>query len=100
MPKILFSLLPTEGALLRTLGLVDRSGHEIVAMHAARVAAQVDVRLDLVDSVREPEALVHALYRLPEVMDVRWHRESSSPAADGWSAAGDEPPPPVTYGAV
>ncbi len=86
MSELTLDLLAVEGALLRTLGLVERRGFPVQAVHAVRRDTRVEVRLTLLDTVRAPEVLVRQLHRLSEVLDVRLHTTSlSSPAADGYS---------------
>ncbi|GJM11481.1 MAG: hypothetical protein DHS20C11_37570 [Lysobacteraceae bacterium] len=62
----------THGALLRALGLIERRGHQIMAVHALGVNASQQHYLIAVDSDgRDPEVLVRQLSRNVDLQTAR-----------------------------
>lgn len=64
-------LSPNEGALIRTLGLIQRRGFSVESMDLRAAGSGQRLRLKLADSPRCPGVLARQLERLHDVEHVR-----------------------------
>ncbi|HET6345634.1 MAG TPA: ACT domain-containing protein [Myxococcota bacterium] len=77
------TLRQCEGALVRTLGTVERRGFSIVSLEVTRTASHYALALR-VSGPRDPAILVRQLARLVDVESV----SPRQPGADGTAALG------------
>lgn len=64
------TLSPAEGALIRTLGLIQRRGFTVTRMDMNSSEQEVRVKLELAESNRCPQVLRRQIERLHDVRNV------------------------------
>jgi acetolactate synthase II small subunit len=77
--RLEISLAPTEGALIRLLGTVERRGYSLDSLQVERTDDSMRVSMQ-VDSDRDANVLCRQLERLFDVQSV--HLEAEPPAVE------------------
>lgn len=65
--RLKLELRPGEGALLRTLGLVERRGYRVLGVHTTDQEGSTRVRLEVDPEGRSIELLLRQLQQLVDV---------------------------------
>lgn len=88
MLELSLTLAPTDGALVRVLGLIERRGFKLGAMRSAPSPRGLDVFLQLPSDGRPGDVLLRQVQRLHDVRDATLDfARSVYPAARAETAA-------------
>jgi len=70
--KFSIDVSANDGAVLRVLGLIERRGHRVKAMHAfMQTPTSFKLEVEIEEGTPRQDVLVHQIKRLPDVVEAK-----------------------------
>jgi len=70
--KFSIDINANDGAVLRVIGLIERRGHRVKAMHCFMpTATSFKLEVEIEEGTERQDVLVHQIKRLPDVVDAQ-----------------------------